>query len=353
MITKARVALLAFAIAKSCMAQQFAVRANPGQWKGVSNTEVIFQQFEIRLFTEGDSDKHPLNWQGEADFDVDRSKVRRLEWTTPAQPPPKFVLWPKAFEAGGQQGVPNPFTRFQLLSLKELCRETKTDAADSIRGGSFDRAETILHDVTDLYDPFFNFGDPKLSSDLSLFVHQIYESMTDAAVRFRKSNRFRTLSAEDRTKVLDLERGWHRFMIDRYANQTDEAVNRRLAATLRRWSEFARALHCRGEWPSDSINTAEDKKPATLLGDMSALREDLSKVTGVLFSDAVAPGLRERIKKNLAPNVRNGASALEAKQLACYDALAASHEKVEDIQLDDLDRAISGFQYFYHAESGK
>ena len=337
------------ALIRTAVGQAFVVHASPGKWKGFSDIDSIFPLFEIRIITESDEEKRYLNWAGEANFETDRSAIRRLEWTVAVEPRPKYVLWPLAYNLANQQPVPNPFNRFQLMSLKEVGVESKTDVADSIKRGSFDKAENIFQDINDAYQP--HSSDARLAAELSLFVHQIYESMSDAAERFRRKGMHR-LTANDQKKVIELERGWHRAMLQRYTNIADEAVNRRLAGTLFRWNEFSRFVHSTQEWPSDSINSAKAKQPPTLIGDLTGLHDDLKAVISCLVSANVSAGLKERIARNLAAS---GVAATEKKQLTCYAELLASYEKtdfdVDNLRLDDVDRAISAFAYFHHAES--
>jgi hypothetical protein len=336
---------LSFLICKA-LADQFQVKANPGRYRGMSETATVFPQFEIRVVTADASfsDKQPLDIYGEALFDVEPSNVKKLEWTTSSLP--KYVLWPPSVEATGQKPLPNPCARFELYSLKGLWNEQKTEVADNVRKGRFDDADKIFRAVDEVYEPYRD--DPKLASDLSKFIHQLYESMVDKASAFRGSRDFAQLSPEQRGKFLDDERGWHRSMIARYKNISDEGVNRRLAEALRKWSDFARSIHCRAEWPNDSINTAKGKQSSTLLGDLSRLHDDLVVVADALISPAVTSGLGDRIQRNLNTSL----SPEERRQLSSYADLIAEHQKqnfnVDDIQLDSIDKAISAFQYFHH-----
>ena len=241
--------------------------------------------------------------------------------------------------------------------MERLGVESKDDAADSVKRGRLKAADKNFQDVRDLYEPF------ESDATLSAFLYQIYESMSDAAARFRSSTQMNRLSVQDQAEVMRLERGWHRTVISNYTNNPNNTI--RLAAALRRWNEFARAVHCRVEWPTESINSAKKKSPPSLLGDLTDLHGDVAAVVEALVSAAVTPGLTDRIDRNLAVSPPRSPTDLEKKQLRCYRDLVEftkthrlddgnlDETSVDDIRLDDLDRSISAFQYFHHPDSGK
>jgi hypothetical protein len=128
------------------------VKVNPGAWKGESDTEKIFPDFEIRIYVQGRvDDKNRLNEEGEVLFGAEGSTISRVDWTNPKLS--RFLLWPPFIEVSSQHPLQSPLQSFRLESLKGLWNDSKAEVSVLIRQGDFADADALLLEVNDVYDP--------------------------------------------------------------------------------------------------------------------------------------------------------------------------------------------------------
>lgn len=338
------------------LAQPLLVDASKTQLRGLASISLkdLYPTFQIEVHTgSGEPHRAMLQYTGKQEFDVNCDQVVRISYND-LQKRDKFVLWPVDEERTPQCPITTPFTKFELVTFEQIKEQLKPRVRREVLRGDFDAANRLLNRVHSLYED--NDTDSSLRPDLRAWFQQIYETLADAAAAFREQPAFR--AASNQAQLIELERGWHSWMVrfnNRIAEEgTDDRANIRLAYALRQWANFAKVVYTNeGTWPSESM--ADSVAKSRINSDYKdELSHDLLLVSNTLTSPAVESVLSPKIINNLSPTLTKLPSKAEVDHLSSYQQLmAASKEEnfsIANFSLAKLDKAISGFNYFYHRE---
>jgi hypothetical protein len=332
------------------------IDASNTKLRGINNISVddLYPTFQIEVDIGSGEPLHgQLEYTGKQVFPVSSDSVVRISYND-LKKTDRFVLWPLAEERAPQSPISNPFTKFELMTFEQIREYLKKRLSNEARRGAFHVSDRLLKNVFDLYEDSEN--DPAARIELRAWFYQLYQTLSDAARAYREQPAFRR--DPNRTGLIDLERGWHRWMIE-FNKQivetgTEEKANVRLAYALRSWADFAAAVYTTDSvWPEDCLTDAKSKGLIKTAYE-TALAEDLKLVQKALLSGAIEPVLTPKIANNLSPTLTSPPSKTEKDYLISYQQLiSASKESgfsLAAFGLSKIDKAISGFNFFYHGE---